>query len=329
MSDKAVINDVGTGRTLYIVERNGQGQAWNGSAFVTETSTRSTFAIAATEIGSTGHYTATIPGSAGFRRRTWYQQLGGSPATTDTPLAIEDGYWDASLLGATSSVTGSVGSIAAGGIIAASFAAGAIDNAAIATDAIGSAELAASAVSEIQSGLSTIDAAGVRTAIGLGSANLDTQLSAIAGYIDTEVAAIKAKTDNLPSDPADASDIAGAFSTVNSTLSTIAGYIDTEVAAIKAKTDQLTFTTANRVDATSDKAGFKLASDGLDSISITAPAGVATNFREMLVQLWRRFFKKATKTSTQIKTYADNGSTVVTTQTISDDGTTQTQGAGS
>lgn len=61
----------------------------------------------------------------------------------------------------------------------------------------------------------------------------------IDDFLDTEVAAIKAKTDNLPSDPADASDIASSFSTVNSTLSTIAGYIDTEVAAIKAKTDNL------------------------------------------------------------------------------------------
>src|SRR6185503_4550023 len=61
----------------------------------------------------------------------------------------------------------------------------------------------------------------------------------IAGYIDTEVGAIKAKTDNLPSDPADASDIAASFSTVNATLATIAGYIDTEVGAIKAKTDNL------------------------------------------------------------------------------------------
>jgi len=57
--------------------------------------------------------------------------------------------------------------------------------------------------------------------------------------LDTEVAAIKAKTDNLPSDPADASDIAASFSTVNATLATIAGYIDTEVGAIKAKTDNL------------------------------------------------------------------------------------------
>jgi hypothetical protein len=45
------------------------------------------------------------------------------------------------------------------------------------------------------SDLNDLDAAGVRTAVGLASANLDTQLTAIDDYIDTEVAAIKAKTD--------------------------------------------------------------------------------------------------------------------------------------
>lgn len=77
------------------------------------------------------------------------------------------------------------------------------------------------------------------TGSGLTSLASAANLATVAGYIDTEVAAIKAKTDNLPSDPADASDIAASFSTVNSTLSTIAGYLDTEVAAIKAKTDNL------------------------------------------------------------------------------------------
>ena len=128
---------------------------------------------------------------------------------------------------------------------------------AMATDTITSGALAASAVSEIQSGLSTLDAAGVRAAVGLASANLDTQLATLAGYIDTEiaslissvasilaavdteVAAIKAKTDGLPTDPADASDIAASFSSIAATLATIAAYIDTEVAAIKAKTDNL------------------------------------------------------------------------------------------
>jgi len=55
----------------------------------------------------------------------------------------------------------------------------------------------------------------------------------------SQATAIKAKTDNLPSDPADASDIAASFASIAATLSTIAAYIDTEVAAIKAKTDNL------------------------------------------------------------------------------------------
>ena len=74
-------------------------------------------------------------------------------------------------------------------------------------------------------------AAAVRTLTAFGFS--------VSTASDANVAAIKAKTDNLPTDPADASDIASSFSTVNSTLATIAGYVDTEVAAIKAKTDNL------------------------------------------------------------------------------------------
>lgn len=50
---------------------------------------------------------------------------------------------------------------------------------AMATDTLTAAALAADAVTEIQSGLSTLTAAGVRTAVGLASANLDTQLDAL------------------------------------------------------------------------------------------------------------------------------------------------------
>ena len=56
--------------------------------------------------------------------------------------------------------------------------------------------------------------------------------AAKAAYLDASIAAVKAKTDNLPSDPADDSDI-------DAQLAAIAAYIDTEVAAIKAKTDNL------------------------------------------------------------------------------------------
>lgn len=62
--------------------------------------------------------------------------------------------------------------------------------------------------------------------------------------IDTEVAAIKAKTDNLPADPADASDVAAAFAAVTAALTTIDDFLDTEVAAIKAKTDLIPATPA-------------------------------------------------------------------------------------
>jgi hypothetical protein len=75
--------------------------------------------------------------------------------------------------------------------------------------------------------------------------------------------------------------------------------------------------------------GYSLAATGLDAITATAPGGVASTFPQMVVQLWRRFFKKSTMTSSALVTYADDGSTAETTQTVSDDGTTQTQGAAS
>lgn len=123
-------------------------------------------------------------------------------------------------------------SLTSGGVLVASMA----------SNVITSATLAGSAITAIQSGLSTLDAAGVRTAIGMGQANLDAQLAAIAAYIDTEVAAIKAKTDNLPNDPASAGTISTSFSTQAATLSAIAAALATcaaDVLLVKAKTDNL------------------------------------------------------------------------------------------
>jgi hypothetical protein len=130
-------------------------------------------------------------------------------------------------------------SIASDAITAAKIASNAITSAKVATDAIGAAQLAADAVTEIQSGLAT--AASLATV----ATYVDTEVAAILAAVDTEVAAIKtvvdavqAKTDNLPSDPADASVVAG-----------LIGGVDTKVDAIQAKTDSLTFTQAGVVDA--------------------------------------------------------------------------------
>ena len=69
-----------------------------------------------------------------------------------------------------------------------------------------------------------------------------------------------------------------------------------------------------------------LASDGLDNISTTEPSGLASNFRDMLIQVFRRLFGKSTLTNSELKCYKENETDVATTQSVGDDGTTQTQG---
>ena len=100
--------------------------------------------------------------------------------------------------------------------------------------------------------------------------------------------------------------------------------VDTVADAILADTG-----TDGVVVAAASKTGYALSATGLDTISTSATTGLATTLPTRMNQLWRRFFRKATKTSTQIKTYADNGTDVLTTQTVSDDDVTETQGAGS
>lgn len=119
------------------------------------------------------------------------------------------------------------GSLANGTITANSIASDAITAAKIAADAIGSSEFAQAAADKVWStatrlltagtnialakgtgvtGFNDLDAAGIRSAVGLASANLDTQLTTIDGVAD----GIKAKTDNLPASPAATSDIPSA-----------------------------------------------------------------------------------------------------------------------
>lgn len=107
--------------------------------------------------------------------------------------------------------------------------------------------------------VNTTQVAGTAQSTGDLNAKLDT----IDDFIDTEVAAIKAKTDNLPSDPADASDIAASFSTVNTKLDTIDDFLDTEIAAIKAKTDNLP---SDPADASDIAGSFTTINTKLDTI---------------------------------------------------------------
>lgn len=81
-----------TGQTVYAVVRDTSGQAWNGTAFATYTTTRTTWDLALTEIGSTGHYgPIDLPGTGLGRWWEIYLQSGGSPSHTDD-IKLAVGY---------------------------------------------------------------------------------------------------------------------------------------------------------------------------------------------------------------------------------------------
>ena len=60
----------------------------------------------------------------------------------------------------------------------------------------------------------------------------------------------------------------------------------------------------------------ELSPSGLDNIAATEVDGVASTFRDMVVQLWQRFFFKVDATESAIKTYKSDGATVNTTQQV-------------
>lgn len=122
-------------------------------------------------------------------------------------------------------------------------------------------------------------------------------VSADIAAAKTVADAIKAKTDNLPSDPADASVIAGLIAGLNN-LS--ASQVNAEV-----------------VDA--------LATDTYAEPGQGAPAATATLAAKInyIYKAWRN---KKEQTATAFKLYADDASTVDQKQAVSDDGTTYTRG---
>jgi hypothetical protein len=157
--------------------------------------------------------------------------------------------------------TGEIDTIS-GGVLVAAVANNAITAAAIANGAIDAATFAADVDAEILSYIvddaTRIDASALNTLSGhdpgetiMGATDLGTgagltslATAAALTTVDGNVDAIKAKTDNLPSDPADASVIAGRFDTLdgavgdlptNSELATaLAGADDAVLAAIAA-----------------------------------------------------------------------------------------------
>jgi len=96
-----------------------------------------------------------------------------------------------------------------------------------------------------------LDAAGVRTAIGLASANLDTQIGLLATEAKQDI--IDANIDQIETaviTNAAGADIAADIIAIKAETATIVGYLDTEIAAILADTNELQtdWTNGGRLD---------------------------------------------------------------------------------
>jgi hypothetical protein len=197
----------------------------------------------------------------------------------------------------------------------------------IAADAIGSSELAATAVTEIQAGLAT---------------------AAALGDVETTVAAINAKTTNLPSDPADQSLIIAATNAIIAVLGTPAGAslaadIATRLAAsaYTAPPSAATNASAVRTELTTELGRMDAAvstratpaqvnAEVVDALNVDTyaeptgtPPATASLVRK-IGQLFKHLRNEVTQTSTTQALKNDGGTTDITAA-VSDDGTTFTR----
>jgi len=163
---------------------------------------------------------------------------------------------------------------------------------------------------------------------------LDVILDAILTDTGATIPALIAALNNLSQAEANAA-CDQAISDAGLATAAALAIVDAIVDAIKAKSDQLNFT-GNDVKATLDgeevtpttasKTGYKLAADGLDSITASEPSAKPANFREWVMWLVQRFRRsKMDRTAGKITVEQEDG-TAVTEQTFSDDGTTQQLG---
>lgn len=164
---------------------------------------------------------------------------------------------------------------------------------------------------------------GTSTYAGADTAGTTTLLSRVtatrAGYLDnlgggaaaleSTAQAVKAKTDNLPTDPADQSLLMAAVAAVETDTQDIQGRLPAALVG-------------GRMDASAGA----LAAGVITDAAFTVPTltGPATGVVGFIAQLNRRFFGKSTRDATTIKTYAADGTTVLTTQAYTASGSDET-----
>lgn len=131
--------------------------------------------------------------------------------------------------------------------------------------------------------------------------DIPASLTTIDDFLDTEVAAIKAKTDNLPSDPADQSAVEAAITAATSPLATaasVAGLNNLSAAQVNAEVVDVLRT---------------------DTIPDSVPAdGSAPTLSQAVYLILQRLYEAAVS-GTTLTVYKPDGTTALVTCTINDD----------
>lgn len=166
----------------------------------------------------------------------------------------------------------------------------------------------------LQTTANQFDDLALASALSTVAGYIDTEIAAILAAVDTEVAAIKAKTDALPSDPADDSDIDTQLATIAAYLDTeiaaILAAVDTEVAAIKAKTDALPASPAAVGSA------MTLATDAVNAAALAASA--VAEIQSGLSTLTAGQVNAEVVDALSVDTYAEPGSVPAATSSLKD-----------
>ena len=266
------------------------GQAWAGS-FVT--------------LDATGAVTA----ATGTPTGTLY--VDGTANGASVTISGSNPYkWSVTLPSLTAGqrcdmyITATIASIATAGFVASEQADTALLSdgvavASIANDAITAAALKADAVTEIQNGLALEATLTAIKGIGWDNGTLqnikndiesvDSKLDTVDDFLDTEIAAILADTNELQTDLIDGGRLDLLIDSIITHLTQIkgTGWTDETMVSlqalideIKAKTDQLAFTVPNKVDATAPTDTSSIAGDvwshATRTLTVPAVAAAAT-----------------------------------------------------
>lgn len=165
------------------------------------------------------------------------------------------------------------------------------------------------------SGQVSLQEAEVRSAVGMASADLDTQLDAIG-----------TKTANLPSDPADQSLVIAATTAIYDRLGAPAGAsLAADVAAVKTDSAAILVDTGTDgvVVAAASKTGYRLSSAGVDDVLRTAMTegyaadGAAFTLEQAMFMIWSLLAERSIASTTLTAKRLD-GTTDAMTFTLDD-----------